>query len=193
MSTINGYEIWPPHEVLYIQAMLFNCSSALDSVELIEDELDRFSNAKSDSSFPTKSVLNHLQNAIVQAAALSRYFWPARLGHEIRARQLRDALGVTESSPLKDRNLRNEIEHFDEKLDAYLTDGISGYVVPELVEPLPGDNEIHCHIFRAYYTDVAVFEMLGKRYEFQPLAEEVKRIHERLLVLDRNGGRLESR
>jgi hypothetical protein len=193
MSRINGYEIWAPHEVLYIQAMLFNSNSALDSVELIKNELGRFTNAESDSSFPTKSVLDQLQNVIVQAAALSRYFWPARRGHEIRASQLRDALGVTESSPLKDRNLRNEIEHFDEKLDAYLADGISGYVVPELVAPLPGDNDIPCHIFRAYYTAVAVFEMLGKRYEFQPLAEEVKRIHERLLLLDRNGGRLESR
>lgn len=192
MSTNNGCEIWPPYEVFYIHAMLFNSSSALESIELIRDELERSSNVASDnSSFTRSTLLNHLQNVVVQAAALSRYLWPARRGREIRAKQLRDALEVTGSSPLIKRDLRNEIEHFDEKLDAYLADGISGYVVPELVAPFPKNNDASCHIFRAYYTDVGVFEMLGKRYEFQPFAEEVERIHERLLVLDRKGGRLE--
>jgi hypothetical protein len=113
-----------------------------------------------------------------------------RQGHEARGSQLLTALDVADDNPLKNRNLRNEIEHFDEKLDAYLSDGLAGYIIPEFVGSLSENDGVPSHIFRAYYLDVGLFEMLGKRYEVEPLAKEILRIHDRLLVAERNGGRL---
>jgi hypothetical protein len=91
---------------------------------------------------------------------------------------------------LKNRDLRNEIEHFDERLDSYISNGIVGYIFPELVGPLPESDGVPTHIFRAYYIDAGVFEMLGKRYEIEPIAHEILRVHDRLLFADRNGCRL---
>jgi hypothetical protein len=193
MDTHRDFGIWVPYEAFYIQAMLFNTRSALASIERVSSTLEQVSRdtpVDALERWDRTALPNELQNVILQAAALSRYFWPARQGHETRARQLRDALEVTEDNPLKNRDLRNEIEHFDEKLDAYLADGIAGYIFPEFVGPLPESDGVPARILRAYYLDVGLFEMLGKRYELQPLVNEIVRIHDRLVLADSGGGRL---
>jgi hypothetical protein len=141
-------------------------------------------------SIDPHGLIAELQNIILQAAALSRYFWPVRPGHEARGAHLRAALAVEETSPLRNRHLRNEIEHFDEKIDAYLEDGIAGYIVPAYIGTLPPVNDgVPTHMFKAYYLDAGVFEMLGQRYDIQPIAAEIQRLHE-LLLLFRQTGRL---
>ncbi|MDQ6676199.1 MAG: hypothetical protein M3Z09_02765, partial [Acidobacteriota bacterium] len=127
------FGIWPPYEAFYIQAMLFNSSAAIASIERLSEALEKAAQDDSGNAFQTMDtadLLNNLQNIVIQGASLSRYFWPVRAGHEARAKVLKTALGVTEDSPLKNRDLRNQIEHFDEKLDAYVADGITGYIFP---------------------------------------------------------------
>ena len=184
--------IWAPNEAFYIHAMLFNTRSAVVSIEWVSTALEQISRDLSGDALAQldrRAMLGELQNIIVQAAALSRYFWPARQGHEARAKQLRAAFDVADDNPLKNRDLRKEIEHFDEKLDAYLSDGIAGYTLPEFVGTLPESDGMTAHIFRAYYLEDGLFEILGKRYEIEPLAHEILRLHDRLLLADRNGGR----
>ena len=94
-----------------------------------------------------------------------------------RAEELRAAYNVKAESPLKDRDLRNQLEHFDEKLDDYLKEGIVGYILPEYVGPSLERNGVPGHLFRAYYLDEGVFEVLGKQYKVQPIADEVMRLH----------------
>jgi hypothetical protein len=185
--------IWAPYEAFYIQAMLFNTRSAMASIARVSTALEKIQDdARGDPThhLDTNGLLNELQNMILQAAALSRYFWPVRQGHEARAKQLREAFGVTDDNPLRNRDLRNEIEHFDEKLEAYLSEGIAGCIFPEFVGPLPENDGVPAHIFRAYFLDAGLFEMLGKRYEIEPLAGELLRLHDSLLFCDSHGGRL---
>ena len=173
--------------------MLFNTRSAVASIGWVRAALEDTACNSSESSLAHSGkihMLCELQNIVLQAAALSRYFWPARKGHEARAYQLRAAFNVSEESPLKNRDLRNEIEHFDERLDAHLSDGIVGYVFPEFVGQLPESDGRPTHIFRAYYVDAGVFEVLGKRYEIEPIAREILRLHDRLTVANDKGGRL---
>jgi hypothetical protein len=185
--------IWAPYEAFYIHAMLFNTRSAATSIECVSTALEQVSRSLSGDAFAQlgrSSMLCELQDIILQAAGLSRYFWPVRKGHEVRAEQLRAAFDVADNNPLKNRDLRNEIEHFDERLDAYISDGIAGYIFPEFVGLLPEGDGVPTHIFRAYYINTGVFEMLGKRYEIEPIAHEIIRVHDRLLLADHNGSRL---
>jgi hypothetical protein len=171
--------------------MLFNTISATASIKRISEIFRSSLEATGQlSGSHHDEVLNNLQNIVAQGAALSRYFWPARKGHEGRAELLRSALGVTEESVLKSRDLRNAIEHFDEELDNYLSGGIVGYIIPQYVGPLSQGDGVPCHIFRAYYTDRSIFELLGKQYEIEPIAEEIARIHCRLESCSVKGGRL---
>jgi hypothetical protein len=180
--------IHPPYEVFYIEAMLFNTSSALTSVESINATLEAIAEDQAGELFQRldhRALLDELQNVVVHAAALSPYFWPTSTNNDrytARGEQLRAALGIAEDSPLKGRQLRNHIEHFDEKLDEYLKEGIAGHILPEYVGLMREPDGVPVHHFRAYYLDTGTFEMLGKRYDVQPIVEELSRIHEVLIA-----------
>jgi len=138
-------------------------------------------------------VLNHLQNAIIHAGAVSRHFWPTKgKGAAARKTQARGALlrrqcEIKDDSPLADRRLRNAIEHFDERLDAYLANGIVGIILPHYVGQSIEQSGIPGHIFRAFYTDSLVFEIIGERYEIPPLIDELQRLEGALEAKNRGG------
>jgi hypothetical protein len=192
MGVVDG-RIWAPFEAFYIHGMLFNAQSAFRSIARISDAFDKLPEKVTEEdliSLPTHAILNDLQNIIVNGAALSRYFWPVRKGHEERGAHIREALSITNDNPLYSRGLRNAIEHFDERLDKYLSSGIVGVVIPEYVGPKPYDDGVHGHFFRAFFTDIGVFRLLEAEHEIEPIAEEIIRINELLERADENGGHL---
>ena len=177
----------------YIRSMLFNAESAVRSVTQINAVMNVvLENSPEDpiSALPVQYLMTEFQNVIVQAAALSRYFWPVRKAHDWRGAQLRKVFGITDDSALRSRDLRNAIEHFDEQLDFYLQDGIVGHVLPEYVGPSGEPTEVPVHFFRAYCVDTGMFELLGKRYDLPELSAEVVRVHDLLTAMDRSGSRL---
>jgi hypothetical protein len=188
-------EIWPPHETFYLQSMLFNSNSALESAERIVDVIATIDGLPDDeirAIVDPPSLLDALQNVVLQAGALSRYFWPVRKKpHTVRrGERLRRSFAIDETSPLYSRDLRNSLEHFDERLDDYLRGDVVGVILPEYVGRTPVNEAIPFHLFRAYYLDVGVFSLLGEEYAMPPIVDELGRIHERLLFLAQHGGRL---
>jgi hypothetical protein len=191
MSEAEIKEIWPPYQAFYIQSMLFNAASATRSVTQINALMATvMKNSPEDpfTALPASLFLSELQNLIVHAAALSRYFWPVRDNHEWRGIQLRSVFQISDDSPLRSRDLRNSIEHFDEKLDRYLENGIVGHILPEYIGPFVESDGVPVHLFRAYYVDTATFQLLDKRYEIQPIANEIGRLYEQLRKRDSSGG-----
>jgi hypothetical protein len=150
MTDTDAKSIWPPHEAFYIRGMLFNTQSAARSIEQINAVMHVVvENSPEDpvAALPVFYLLGELQNLIVQAAALSRYFWPVRSAHKWRGEQLRRAFDVSNDSPLRSRDLRNAIEHFDERLDRFLENGLVGQVLPEYVGPSQQPNGVPVHFF----------------------------------------------
>lgn len=184
-------DIWPPYEAFYIDSMLFSSSSAAESVHAVADALAAISRGTLDrADLVEDALLNQLQNLVLHGAALSRFFWPVRKGHEARGEQLRTALAVTDASPQRSRDLRNALEHFDERLDAYLQAGVVGHILPRYVGRTPASPGVPSHFFRAFYVERGVFALLGDEYEIQPLADEIGRIHNLLLDCLEAGSRL---
>jgi hypothetical protein len=183
--------IFCAYEFFYLEGMLACVTSALTSAEAISRAY-----GESESELNQEQFLDCFQNIIQQAAAVSRYFWPTASPknkhmelHRRRGNQLRAAFEISEDNPLKNRDLRNRIEHFDEKLDIFLSQPIAGEFIPAYVgsAPKPG---IQSHFFRAFFTDIGVFEVLGERYAMQPLYDEMIRLHDLLVACARNGYRL---
>lgn len=179
-------KIWPPYEVFYIEAMLFNTQSVLSSVTNLGE---LFQHREKDGAYiNSRQILDELQNIILNAAAISRYFWPIKGGKE-RAEHLKKVFKIEDSNPLKDRSLRNALEHFDERLDQFTSKSIAGHIFPELICDLPEDNGI-THVFRAYYTETQIVEILGEQYSIIPLIDEIERIDRHLALCSERGGRL---
>lgn len=190
MSEPDKKEIWTPYQAFYIQSMLFNTEAVFRSVSQVQALMAVTSqNNPEDPYSPLYGgrFLNELQNIVLNAAALSRYFWPVRKNHHWRGEQLREVFQIDENSALHSRDLRNAIEHFDEKLDTYLEGGIVGQILPEYIGPFSEPSGIPIHIFRGYYVDTGVFQLLDNQYEVQPIIDEVARIHQQLRKMDESG------
>jgi len=173
--------------------MLFNANAAAASIEQINAVMhvvaeNRFEDTA--GGLPVHYLLEHLQNLVIHAAALSRYFWPVGKKHQWRGEQMRAAFEIGEESALKPRELRNAIEHFDERLDLYVEEGLVGQIVPEYVGPVPVSIGVPFHLFRGYYVDTGEFELLGDRFNIPEIAREVLRIRDELRQMDEQGGRL---
>lgn len=69
-----------------------------------------------------------LQGMLVAAANLSKLLWGSE-GPELEKERepLRDSLGVRDTSCLRDRKLRNDFEHFDERVDKWFSKGRRSY------------------------------------------------------------------
>jgi hypothetical protein len=187
--------IWPPYEACYIQSMLFNSTSAVRSILWLENILSKLperATAEDIDRLPAKFILNELQNMVLQAGALSRYFWPVRSDYKARGQLLQECFAVSEASPLFNRDLRNAIEHFDERLDKYFSRVVVGCFFPEYVGGRPHDKDgVPGHFFRAYFVDTEEFRLLDKDFEMKPLADEILFVHEHLELMDKEGGRFQ--
>ena len=193
-SPLEDFVIWPPHEAFYINAMLFNTTQALKAAQNIEAVIvqikDNVENLRQ-LELDTSASLDEVQRFAVHAAALSKYFWPIGKRYKLRGEYLRDRLGVATDSPLENRNLRNQLEHLDEKLDDYFKDqDFSGYVFPEFFGPEPNRDGPKALFFRAYFINTGEFEVLGNKYAIPALVSEVARVHASLQQMDAQGGRL---
>ena len=183
MHIENPEGILPFHEVFYIINLQYNLESAWHSVVWIENFLSKTEMRNSRDAAIVNEALNQIQNVVCQAASTSYYFWPSKVKaiHQSRANRLRTAFGVTEDSVLKNRDLRNIFEHYDERLDVFLRTTyagtfIAGYVGVEA----PPDARATHRFMRAYFYDTGIFEALGHRFELQPIVDELGRLHELL-------------
>lgn len=176
--------IHPPHRVFYDLSIAFCTKSAMRSIENVHKSLSRLSTSGSLQNITreqSSELLDEVQNIVVQAAAVSRYFWPVRKGHEKRAEALKQQYQVTDSSDLRlSKELRDAIEHFDERLDKYLSSWPAGTFFPEYIGIEGKRDGVPIHFFRAYFINSGTFEMLSNRYEIQPIADEIVRIHEQI-------------
>lgn len=181
-----------------MEAMLFCTTAALQAADEVRAALHEGSNHDPSTGKwqeCAQTILDGVQVLAHQAAALSRYLWPARQTepHDVRARRLREGLCISPESPLKNRELRNTLEHFDEHLDEFCGELAAGMIYPTYVGPMPEASEVPTYRFRAYYTDSGVFEILGHRWELQPVLDELVEMHQRLMRCAEAGGRLPSR
>lgn len=184
--------IWPQHEAFYIQSMLFHTRQACVSADFVAELVSAISSevkAGNTFDFDCSVALDHVQNVVFRAAAISRYFWPSRKTYELRGERLRTAFNIKDDSPLRNRDLRDAAEHFDERLDDYLKNGISGYVIPEWFGPLK-EEEVPTHYFRAYFINTGYLRILDQEFFVQSIVNEIIRIHNLLVSFDANGERL---
>lgn len=185
------YKIWYPYEIFYIESMLSITRTAMVEQTLFRTTIEQLSQGK---EVNREIIIDSVQNIINYAASISRYFWPSSTQtiHKKRGQKLRDSFDIKESNPLKNRDVRNFIEHFDEKLDLYLSNGISGSVIPSYIGPKVLFNGVNNYFFRTFYTDKWIFKVLNLEYKIIPIIDEIIRIHLLLEKFKDEGGRLPS-
>ena len=168
----------PYFREIYGRSLYHSASRALHAFERFDTALK----AKDDSE-----AVSSVHEALGHCGNLSRYFWPSKQNSkrkspfsalaEARGAKLRESFGVTDESPLKDRALRDSLEHFDERLDRYFLGLDSGMIFPD---PMIGPYQmakVQCgHIFKLVDPDNEIFVVLGIEFRYGSLRPEVQRI-----------------
>lgn len=168
------YKIWFPHEVFYIESLLSITRTILSEKNVVVTILDEIQSGNYENG---KVLIDAVQNICIQAAQMSKFFWPISKDkiHKRRGQRLREVYNINESNCLKSKDVRNFIEHFDEKLDLYLNQFIAGTIIPIYVGPrIEMETK---QIFRGYFINEAVFKILHLEYKIIPIVEEIERIH----------------
>ena len=167
----NDYDgILPQFVPFYLFSVLYCADRANSAFSIFEKEKR--------SSNPV-ALTSAVHEALGHSAALSRFFWPTKNKGvaAARAKKLRTILHVGDESPLKDRSLRNSLEHFDERLDEYLLTYDAGYFFPA---PMIGSHTLADEpvgrIFKLVDSDNNVIVILGQKCHFRPIKGEVERI-----------------
>lgn len=178
--------ICPPYEAFYIQSIIY-------AGERSNTAFQRFDEAVAKRE-PSAKIFATVQEALTHAAALSRFFWPVQKENQLsvaRGKRLRNAFSLDDTSALKWRKLRNAFEHFDDDLDRFLLQDHAGCFFPS---PQVGDHaladEAIGHIFKLVDPQHGVCVLLGKKFEFLPIRQEVLRILSLALEMNARGCRL---
>jgi hypothetical protein len=185
--------IHPAFEAFYIEAMLWHTSSSQQSILEVAEWLQFVADDDERAlELPKEELFEKLQNILHQAGCISRYLFPSRKKpvHTARASRLREAFKIAEDHPLANRALRDALEHFDERLDEYLTGHIVGQIIPDHVDYEMPESEVPLHIFKGFYMTTLTFVLLGVPYRMEPIVDAMQRLHNALLDRRDRGHRL---
>jgi len=175
----------PIFEAFYIKSIIYTCGRALEAFQRYDDGLL--------TSRDAEVVVGHLHEALIHSAALSRFFWPIfqQKIHVSRGEKLKEAFGLQEDSPLNTKDLRDALEHFDERLDKFLLEDHIGYFFPEYILGLESLNDDPLlNIFRLVDPATNTFILLGRKYNFELIRETVKNVYDQAIKADESGGKL---
>jgi hypothetical protein len=175
---------------LFQREIALQATFALDAIERFHaaveryDEQFRFVPGKWGSNDEAirrahTDIWSAAQSFLVAAGNVSKCLWGINLDDGARAerRALRISLGVSESSPLKSRSLRNQYEHFDERLAEWHaeTSGNISLIDLSVASPFPAAADV---ALRNFAPERSALTFRGTEYELQPLIDELQRVRE---------------
>ena len=119
-----------------------------------------------------------VQNLLNAGANISKSFWGqgGRLAAE--RKPLRDSIGVDDTSPLREVTMRNNFEHFDERLDRWWKQSARHHNVDMNIGPkgnmIKGVDDID--MFRQFDPRTADVTFWGQEFNIKQLVAEVEKI-----------------
>lgn len=127
-----------------------------------------------------------MQAFLVAAGNISKLLWPPKPPTFPAVRQqLRDSLRVQDNSPLANRDLRNDFEHFDERLEAWAVsaeDPDRHFYIDRVVGPGLSHALVGPRAFRLLDRGTWVVSFRGREY---PLLPVVSAIRDLLLTMEK--------
>jgi hypothetical protein len=114
---------------------------------------------------------------VVGSGNLSKALWGQQGKFAVQRADLRDSLGVTDQSPLKNVGMRNNFEHFDERIDTWWKDCPAHNHLDRLIgQPSAIEGLSEKEMFRIYDPTAKQIVFWGQTFNLQEIATEVDRI-----------------
>lgn len=181
------------HRIVYVHEIERQCLHALNATHHLNSAIDRRRAAQEpeDQNLWQLEVFRALHSVLTHASNVSRIFWPdvpwkragetrrdylvriSELDRVKRGEYLRGLFGLAANSPLKKRTLRNHLEHFDERLDAWRESHRQSFAI----DIIGSENDFYGldpeSSFRWYDFTTQTFKFRGERFDIQELATAI--------------------
>lgn len=173
--------VLPPQNLFYYYSIYYSAECSLTAFEKYRFLL----NERSEAFY----LISSLQEAVGHAANLSWYFFnvggnrkPKEISEFIKKRSndLKIEFEISDNSILKDRELRNMFEHFDEKLDIFLLNTLAGtfYPTPRLGN-IKNINKYEIDKnFKMLDIENSCLVLFNKFFYFEEIEKEVMKVYE---------------
>lgn len=117
------------------------------------------------------------QGFMVATGKVSRFLWPDRPRLPERGRSLRESLGVTDDSPLKDRTFIERFENHDARLEEWYETSDEHRFFDSYTEPMDVLAETHVgDRFRGYNFEEEALLFGGDHYPIGPVSTALERL-----------------
>jgi hypothetical protein len=125
----------------------------------------------------TGLIFYALQNLLNAAANVSKALWGQGGKFTAERKDLRDSIGVTDASPLRSVTMRNNFEHFDERLDKWWRDSKAHHNFDLSIGPPSGIAGVdHIDLFRRFDPATTDLWFWNQDFNTQEIINEVQRI-----------------
>lgn len=167
-------------EMVYLRELLGQCESGRAAVKRMNELL---------RGRQTTEFFREAADFLQHAACISRLLWPAPKGNAAeraramaRGNDLRCALRVDDTHVLRVRDLRDHLEHYDERIDDWAETSPNRNIVDNMIGPrgaIAGDAIKDKDIMRLYDPATKQFVFRGESFDIQALVNGVEDIHAR--------------
>lgn len=129
-----------------------------------------------------EGVFYNIQNFLTAAANISKVLWGAkgRKGRYERANQrkeLRESIDVLDDSPLRDVNMRNKFEHFDESIDKWWRESSRhNFVDLNITQGSIVDGADDKDVFRNFNPRTTDITFWSEKFNIQIIVNEIQLI-----------------
>jgi hypothetical protein len=158
---------------LFQRQVELQCRILLVSASQLQQAL----NARSSEIDVTPQLWGSVQSLLSAAANLSKAFWGQRGQFSEERWPLRDSLQITDDSPLRPTSMRNNFDHFDERLDEWwATSETRTHFDTSVMPPAMVSGVAETDMFRVLDPTTAELVFWGDRYDLRAIVTEVQRI-----------------
>ncbi|WP_279497711.1 hypothetical protein [Aeromonas veronii] len=189
---------------VYVGEIKKQCEFGLAAIHHLNHALQQvFSGnlGNEEQQFFHSEVFRQIHSLLTHASNVSRMFWPpapkqkqSETVHEYehrllkidkirRGKILKEEYGLDDKSPLKNRALRDHLEHYDERLDHWRNNSTNRNIVSDTIGP---QNAIvglaEADMMRWFDPTRNIFKFRGEEYDLQAIASSI----DLLLIKSRN-------
>jgi len=183
---------------VYVSEVKKQCEFGLAAVKYLNHALQQLQNrelARDESQFYHSEVFRQIHSLLTHASNISRMFWPPspkqkqnetdqdfedrllKIDKVVRGRVLKVEYGLDDSNPLKNRTLRDHLEHYDERLDHWRNNSVNRNIVSDTIGPpnaIVGPAETD--MMRWFDPTRNVFKFRGEEYDLQGIAASIDQL-----------------
>jgi hypothetical protein len=122
-----------------------------------------------------RDIFRHLDAILSHAGRISLILWPTRESNKARGEILRKTIGVPDDDFLSNRSLRNNLAHFDERLEAWFAETGGDMIIDFNVMPtVPVNPKV---VLRHFVPGKMIYIFRSEEYDMRSIARSVSAVY----------------